>query len=69
MSRIENLHSSYEQAKLKKEAIEANSAALLKKRNNIEKQLKANQEKIRKLNFFLEKTQQAIEGKNTSTPS
>lgn len=69
MSRIENLHSSYEQAKLKKKAIEANSAALLKKRNNIEKQLKANQEKIRKLNFFLEKTQQAIEGKNTSTPS
>lgn len=64
MSRIDNLRTSYEQAKLKKSQIEANSAALLKKRDNIDKQLQANQEKVKKLNFFLEKTQQTLEGQN-----
>lgn len=64
MSRIDNLRTSYEQARLKKSQIEANSAALLKKRDNIDKQLQANQEKVKKLNFFLEKTQQTLEGQN-----
>lgn len=65
MGKIDNLRSSYEQAKLKRDAIMANSEALSKKKENIDKQLEANQIKLQKLNFFLAKTLETLEGKNT----
>lgn len=62
MSRIDNLKLSYQQAQNKKLAIEANSQQLRIKRANIDKQLQANEKKIEKLNFFLEKTEQTLQG-------
>lgn len=62
MSRIDNLKLSYQQAQNKKLAIEANSHQLKIKKANIERQLLANEKKIEKLNFFLEKTEKTLQG-------
>lgn len=67
MSKIENIRKSIEDAKRKIAAIEANSAALEVKKVNIDKQLKANQDKRQKLLFFLEKTTKTLESKNSTT--
>lgn len=67
MSKIENIRKSIEDAKRKIAAIEANSAALEVKKANIDKQLKANQDKRQKLMFFLEKTTKTLESKNSTT--
>lgn len=64
MSRIENIQKSYTEAKRKLEAVKANTTSLIQKREHIDLQLKANQEKIKKLTFFLEKTEKTLESKN-----
>lgn len=54
-SKSENIALQRQQALAKKQAIEANSAALRTKLENIQKQLKANDEKIAKIDYFLGK--------------
>jgi len=66
MSRIENIQKSYEEALRKRKAVEANTAALVKKKKQIDLQIEANQEKIKKLTFFLEKTEKTLEDKNSN---
>lgn len=68
MSKIENLRNSYNQALAKRKAIESNSKALEAKLANIQHQLQQNQEKVRKLNFFLEKTEKDISDQESGRP-
>lgn len=53
MGKKENIALQRQQALAKKQAIEANSVALRSKLENIQKQLQANEEKIKKIDFFL----------------
>lgn len=66
VSRKENLQNMLKQAEAKKLALIANSEGLKSKKERIEVQLLKNEEKIKKLNFFLEKTKKILEGENTS---
>lgn len=66
VSRKENLQNMLKQAEAKKLALMANSEGLKSKKERIEVQLLKNEEKIKKLNFFLEKTKKILEGENTS---
>lgn len=66
VSRKENLQNMLKQAEAKKLALVANSEGLKSKKERIEVQLLKNEEKIKKLNFFLEKTKKILEGENTS---
>lgn len=66
VSRKENLQNMLKQAEAKKLALIANSEGLKSKKERIEVQLLKNEKKIKKLNFFLEKTKKILEGENTS---
>jgi len=66
VSRKENLQNMLKQAEAKKLALMANSEGLKSKKERIEVQLLKNEEKIKKLNFFLEKTKKILEGENTT---
>lgn len=66
VSRKENLQNVLKQAEAKKLALIANSEGLKSKKERIEVQLLKNEEKIKKLNFFLEKTKKILEGENTT---
>lgn len=66
VSRKENLQNMLKQAEAKKLALMANSEGLKSKKERIEVQLLKNEEKIKKLNFFLEKTKKILEGEDTS---
>jgi peptidoglycan hydrolase CwlO-like protein len=68
MSKIDNLRNSYNQALAKKKAIEANSQALEQKLANIQQQLQQNRDKVKKLNFFLEKTEKDISDQESGRP-
>lgn len=65
VSRKENLQNMLKQAEAKRLALIANSEGLKSKKERIEVQLLKNEEKIKKLNFFLEKTKKILEGENT----
>lgn len=60
MSKRDNIIQQINLAKAKLINIENNTSQLQKKKQNIEKQIVANQEKARKIQFFLEKAQQTL---------
>lgn len=61
-SKRENLLKQIEQAEAKRKAVVENTKHLLEKKAQIEKQITANQKKIGKLDFFLTKTKESLQG-------
>lgn len=61
MSKRENILQQISLAKAKLANIERNTRQLEEKKVNIDRQIAANQVKARKIQFFLEKTQQTLE--------
>lgn len=61
MSKRDNILEQISLAKAKLANIDRNTSQLLEKKKNIEKQIVANQEKSRKIQFFLEKAQQTLQ--------
>lgn len=58
----ENLQIQIQQAEVKRRAVLENTEQLKAKRSQIDIQIEANNRKVERLNFFLEKTKKTLEG-------
>lgn len=58
----ENLQIQIQQAEAKRRAVLENTEQLKAKRSQIDIQIEANNRKVERLNFFLEKTKKTLEG-------